>query len=96
MAYTDLTDKAVAYLFETPHIEIVASELNSVILGRFCHLQKKKNHSFSVVSLGQYPNSSIERIYRQTTLAIEELVLGGNAKAALLEPERDCLKILDL
>ncbi|KAG2231088.1 hypothetical protein INT48_003457, partial [Thamnidium elegans] len=80
LAYTDLSNEAVAYLYQTPYIEIVASELNSAIL----------------VSLGKYPNSSIERIYRQTTVTIEELVLGGNAKAALLDPEHDCLKMTDM
>lgn len=88
-------------MFEAPYIEIVASELNSAILGK-----KKKDIShafiniilltlFIIVSLKKYPNSSLERIYRQTTTTIEELVLGGNAKAALLEPERDCLKSLN-
>lgn len=48
------------------------------------------------VSLGKNQHSSLGRIYRQTAVTIEELVLGGNAKAALLEPERDCLKVLDL
>ncbi|KAI9349356.1 CTLH/CRA C-terminal to lish motif domain-containing protein [Pilaira anomala] len=76
LAYTDLTDKAVAYLYEIPYIETVVSEVNSAILE----------------SIGKYPNSSIERIYRQVSVAIEELSLGGNAKAALLDPKRDCLK----
>lgn len=74
LAYSDLSHKAVSYLYEIPYIEVVASELNSAIL----------------VSLNKYPNSALERIYRQTTTTIEELVLGGNARAALLEPERDC------
>jgi hypothetical protein len=101
LAYSDLSNKAVAHLFETPYIEIVASELNSAILGKMiiyvfnrhtiaCLLQ------LSIVSLDKYPKSSLERIYRQTSVAIEELVLSGNPKAALLQPERDCLKQLDL
>ncbi|OAC99323.1 hypothetical protein MUCCIDRAFT_128160, partial [Mucor lusitanicus CBS 277.49] len=61
LAYTDLTHPKVAPLFETRRIETVASELNSAIL----------------VSLGKYPNSSLERIYRQTSATIEELVLSG-------------------
>ncbi|KAL9550606.1 hypothetical protein MBANPS3_004648 [Mucor bainieri] len=80
LAYTDLTHPKVAPLFETRRIETVASELNSAIL----------------VSLGKYPNSSLERIYRQTSATIEELVLSGNAKAALLQPQRDCFKFLDV
>ncbi|KAI8369692.1 CTLH/CRA C-terminal to lish motif domain-containing protein [Blakeslea trispora] len=76
LAYSDLSHAAVAYLYETPCIEQVASELNSAIL----------------VSLGKYPNSSLERIYRQTNTAIEELVMVGNAKAAMLRPEHDCLQ----
>ncbi|CEP11678.1 hypothetical protein [Parasitella parasitica] len=80
LAYTDLLHPEVAPLFEAKRIEIVASELNSAIL----------------VSLGKYPNSSLERIYRQTSATIEELVLSGNAKAALLQPERDCFKFLDV
>ncbi|KAK4514601.1 U4/U6-U5 snRNP complex subunit prp31 [Mucor velutinosus] len=79
LAYTDLTHPKVAPLFETRRIETVASELNSAIL----------------VSLGKYPNSSLERIYRQTSATIEELVLSGNAKAALLQPERDCFEFLN-
>lgn len=54
------------------------------------------NPHFIIVSLGKYPNSSLERIYRQTSTTIEELVLSGNAKAALLQPERDCFKFLDV
>ncbi|KAG1059572.1 hypothetical protein G6F42_028268 [Rhizopus arrhizus] len=80
LAYTDLTHPKVAPLFETRRIETVASQLNSAIL----------------VSLGKYPNSSLERIYRQTSATIEELVLSGNAKAALLQPERDCFRFLDV
>ncbi|KAI9480498.1 MAG: concanavalin A-like lectin/glucanase domain-containing protein [Benjaminiella poitrasii] len=74
LAYTDLSDPAVSYLFEPSYIEYVASELNSAIL----------------VSLGKYPNSSLERIYCQTNATIEELVLLGNAQAAFLYPKRDC------
>ncbi|KAI8637255.1 hypothetical protein BD408DRAFT_424854 [Parasitella parasitica] len=80
LAYSDLSHPKVAPLFEARRIETVASELNSAIL----------------VSLGKYPNSSLERIYRQTCATIEELVLSGNAKAALLQPERDCFKSLDV
>ncbi|KAG1359830.1 hypothetical protein G6F62_000538 [Rhizopus arrhizus] len=75
LAYSDLSDPTIAYLFETSEKENLALKLNSAIL----------------VSLNRYPNSSIERIYRQTSTIIGELVLGGNAKAALLEPESDYL-----
>ncbi|CAO3665887.1 unnamed protein product [Rhizopus stolonifer] len=77
LAYSDLSDPAVAYLFDTFEKENLAHKLDSAIL----------------VSLNRYPNSSIERLYQQTSTIIEELALGGNAKAALLEPSRDYLNI---
>jgi hypothetical protein len=49
-----------------------------------------------LVSLGKYPTSSLERIYRQTSEAIELLVLTGNAKAALLQPQQDCFNPLNV
>ncbi|KAI8993611.1 hypothetical protein BDB01DRAFT_776897, partial [Pilobolus umbonatus] len=76
LAYPDLSHPAISYLFELSYIEELASELNSAIL----------------VSLNRYPNSALERIYKQTCATVEELILGGNAKAALLEPQWDCLR----
>jgi hypothetical protein len=67
----------VAHLYQPPCVEQVAAEVNSALL----------------VSLDRYPNSSLERIYRQTSVAIEKLVIVGNPSAALLEPERDCFNL---
>ncbi|KAI8875257.1 SPRY-domain-containing protein, partial [Backusella circina FSU 941] len=72
LAYTNLSHPAVSHLYQTPCIEQVATQVNSALL----------------VSLDRYPNSSLERIYRQTSVSIEKLVIMGNSSAALLEPER--------
>lgn len=44
MAYTDLKDPEIAYLYEPAKLESVASELNSAILG-------KHNDHFDLYSL---------------------------------------------
>ncbi|KAI8146593.1 hypothetical protein BJV82DRAFT_599112 [Fennellomyces sp. T-0311] len=75
LAYIDLDDSAVSYLFEPWHAEKLASDLNSAIL----------------VEQNRHPTPALERIYRQTATVVNELVLSGNSQAAMLTPDQDCL-----
>ncbi|KAI8979334.1 hypothetical protein BDF20DRAFT_497250 [Mycotypha africana] len=76
LAYTDLSNPAVAHLYSPQYTERIASEVYSAIL----------------VSLGENPTSSLERLYRQTRLVMEESVITGNGKAALINLDQDCLR----
>ncbi|KAI9321816.1 concanavalin A-like lectin/glucanase domain-containing protein, partial [Dichotomocladium elegans] len=72
LAYTNIEESAVSYLFESSHGEKLASDINAAIL----------------VSQNRHPVASLERLYRQTTATIDDLVLGGNSQAAMLTPEK--------
>lgn len=90
----DVKNSAVSYLFDSSHLEKLASDLNAAILGMCIYFVM---HAYNrvliimflfLVSQKRYPTTSLERLYRQTAAVINDLVLAGNSHAAMLEPER--------
>lgn len=91
MAYIDVKNPAVSYLFDSSHVEKLASDLNAAILGMCVYVMQLESYTHCVlllVSQKRYPTTSLERLYRQTAAVINDLVLAGNSHAAMLEPER--------
>lgn len=87
----DVKNSAVSYLFDSSHLEKLASDLNAAILGMYmlCYACiQRVLIMFLLVSQKRYPTTSLERLYRQTAAVINDLVLAGNSHAAMLEPER--------
>lgn len=75
IAYSNLDSSAVSHLYDASHTEELAKDLNAAML-----ISKNKN-----------PQSSLERIYRQTAAALTEISLLGNARSSMFVSERDCL-----
>lgn len=93
-----MSNPAVAYLYDPSRLEALASELNSAILGKCTCISdtSKLMVNCCIVSLGKSCSSSLENIYRQTNAVIDELVLMGDARAALFQPEKDCMHSVDI
>ncbi|ORZ14156.1 hypothetical protein BCR42DRAFT_354593 [Absidia repens] len=68
LAYTQPSESPNAYLSGPKWREGIASELNAAML----------------VTEGEHPESSLERLYRQTNVTMHELVLNGNGQASLV------------
>ncbi|KAI9592137.1 hypothetical protein BDF19DRAFT_425629 [Syncephalis fuscata] len=72
-AYPDPSNSVVAYLLDTGRRQPIADALNSAI----------------IVSLGRSPNSSLERVYRQTATTVNALTQHGIAGAGLINLKYD-------
>ncbi|CAO3589831.1 unnamed protein product [Absidia cylindrospora] len=68
LAYAQSSDSPNGYLSGPKWREGIASELNAAML----------------VTEGEHPESSLERLYRQTSVTMHELVLNGNGQASLV------------
>lgn len=92
LAYSDSRNNPMAHLLDTCHRDTVASDLNSAIQGKtlfFLSLQI----SFILfiyfaihflVYQGCSEDSTLELLYKQTTVASKELAISGHGKASLV------------
>ncbi|PKC72276.1 SPRY-domain-containing protein [Rhizophagus irregularis] len=75
LAYTDPRNSVVSYLLDPSGREPVANALNSAIL----------------VSQGKPPIPPLERVYRQSSVVLNELARNGVGSSAFVNLRKDCL-----
>ncbi|CAM0138250.1 unnamed protein product [Umbelopsis sp. WA50703] len=75
IAYRDPFKSPVAHVLEDQRVDDLVNELNSAIL----------------VSQNRPAMPQLERMYKQSQTAIQELVLAGNGKASVIDVQKDAL-----